>query len=184
MKNLIKTILTTIVLFVILLNTHQMVSQDYVYVKGTFDPSNAFGIMDNPRTAVESIGFDYDFEVGARHKFLGVYAFYGAFNEINYRNYGAGVDFYPEWFNDTFDLSIGIHNGIILRKGYNHNNAGTWGTFLAPGIRGTAIVWLFDFVGLTGTANLQHRADIGKLAIFEGAVGLILRKHNTNKRFR
>tara|TARA_R110000803_G_scaffold69058_3_gene131238 strand:+ start:2043 stop:2594 length:552 start_codon:yes stop_codon:yes gene_type:complete len=179
-----RNLLRLSIVIVLLLNTYSILAQDYVYVKATFDPSNAFGIMDNPRTKVESIGFDYDVEIGARHKWMGVYAFWGAFNEINYRNYGAGVDFYPDWFNKTFDLSMGIHTGVILRQGYGYNNEKVWGAYLAPGVRGVASWYFFKNLGITATANLQHRADIGKLAIFEGHIGLIFKRNNTNKRFR
>lgn len=169
----------------IMLNVSEGFAQDdYIYAKGTFDPSNAFGIIDNPRTKVESIGFDYDVEFGFRHLWLGGHAFFGAFPEINYKNYGAGIDFYPDWFNETFDLSVGIYSGVILRKGYGYNNEDVWGTFIAPGLRGITTVWIFDNVGLTATAQLQHRPDIGKLAIFDGHFGIIIRRHNSNKSFR
>ena len=69
--------------------------QDYAYVKGSFDPNQALLIIDNPRQKEDVRGLDYDIEVGVRDRKFGVYLFAGAFQEIEYQNYGYGVDFYP-----------------------------------------------------------------------------------------
>ncbi len=147
-------------------------TKDYVYFKATFDPNNAFGIIDNPRTVIESYGFDYDIELGARYKAVGAYIFYGSFQEINYFNYGAGVDVYFSIF-ENIDTSLGGNLGIIARKYGDH-----WGGHLAPALRAITTIWFIDNVGLTLTAQLQNRPDIDKLAIFEGNIGLIIKSNN------
>ncbi len=180
------TIIKGCIFIVIILNAIGMCAQkvpDYTYIKATLDPNNLFGIIDNPRTKVESYGLDYDIEIGARHKWGGVYAFYGAFPKINYQNFGAGFDVYINLFGEKVDTSLGVYNGMILRKYYGYNNEVKWGAYIAPAVRGVTTLWFFDNAGLTGTALLSHRPDIGFLAIFEGHIGIVYRRHNSNRRF-
>lgn len=169
MKNL-----TFILLFIVTLATAQKIDEyDYVYGSFTFDLNNAFGIIENPRTVEQTNGFDFDAEIGARWNHFGVYLFYGTFQEINYLNYGAGVDYYFHWFR-KIDMSIGIGNGMVLRKYYSHNNEPAWGSHMAPHIRAITTVWITKNVGVVFRAQLQNRPDIDKTAIFEGHLGIIL----------
>jgi len=144
-------------------------AKDYVYLKASFDPNNAFGITDNPRTEVQSTGFDYDIELGARYKTVGVYVFYGSFQEINYYNYGAGVDLYVNIFNKV-DTSLGANMGVIGRK-YGDD----WGASFAPAVRAITTIWIVDDLGIVLTAQGQNRPDINKNLIFEGSIGLMLK---------
>lgn len=181
---------------------------DYIYFKSTFDPNQAFGIIDNPRTNKESYGLDYDIELGARWKSVGVYMFYGSYQEIDYQNFGIGFDVYVNWLSNVkcevnlynpftgrkgtwfkiqgIDLSVGGNIGLIGRKHYGYKNRETWGFSIAPAIRGTATFWLSDGFGFNLTAQGQNRPDLGLIAIFEGHAGVVFRFHNKpiKSRFR
>lgn len=100
-------------------------SQDYFYVNGSIDPNNLWEFTDNPRTKNPTLGYDFDLEVGARDRSVGVYMFYGAFQEIDYQNYGWGVDYYVA-FSDVLEGSLGGNIGFVMRKG----SYGNWGAFL------------------------------------------------------
>lgn len=161
---------------------------DYLYLKATMDPNNAFGIIDNPRTKTESLGLDYDIEAGARWKNTSVYLFYGAFNAIEYKNYGFGVDFHFNWLRDqNIDMTLGaIPAAFVLRK-YGTEDDNSYKCSFAPAVRGTMTWWFTDLLGATGTAQLQNRPDIDKFAIFEGHLGLVIRFHRpryTTTRFK
>ena len=153
----------------LLLLTISLQAQDYVYGGFSVDPNQAIGIIDNPRTEVETLGFDWDLELGVRYHHFGVYAFYGAFQEINYQNYGAGADYFFNWF--VFDTSIGFNHGVILRKDGN----GNWGGVNASALRGQIIYWLGD-IGFGGVAQLQQRPDLPKqFSIVEGSIRIVIK---------
>lgn len=172
---------TKIAIFaVMLMMTFSAQSQsDFLYLKATFDPNNAFGIIDNPRTKTESFGLDYDIEAGARWNNTSVFLFYGAFNEIKYKNYGIGFDYHFNWLADhRIDVTLGaIPAAFVLRKYYGNGHDSSYKCSFAPAVRGTMTWWFTDQLGATGTAQLQNRPDIDKFAIFEGHLGLVIRFH-------
>mgnify|MGYP003113490620 CR=1 FL=1 len=156
-----KTLLT-------ILFTLPMLSQ--VYADFSVDPNQMLGIVDNPRTSTEIFGFDYDLEIGARDRKFSVYVFYGAFQEIDYQNYGAGVDYYIT-LSETLEGTVGIGNGVVMRK---QNDK--WGGYMSPAIRSVFIVNINRNIAITLKSQLQNRPDIGKLAIYEGSIGIRLKK--------
>ena len=63
-------------------------------------------------------GLDFDIEVGAIHQKAAVYAFYGAFPNAYYHNYGFGVDYYFNisqniYLSAPYDLIISIHSTCV-----------------------------------------------------------------------
>ena len=166
------------------------INDDFWYISGTFDPNQSFGWIDNPRTKTESFGFDYDVEAGVRYNHFGVYLTYGAFQEINYQNYAAGVDYYVNWIEDVeaflynpfngkrkqvihgISLSVGINYGVVMRADYE----GRWGAMNAGAIRAITTVWILEDVGIVFKLQGQQRPDLPELksgVILEGSWGII-----------
>lgn len=140
---------------------------DYMYLDFSFDGNGLFLIKDNPRMEVDIRTFDWDFEAGAREDNIGVYIFYGQANELNYKNYGAGVDYYLRKNPKGLDISAGIYYSEVIRQDYD-GNYGSFTSWLNPRIR--ANVWLNNF-GINLTVKGQGRYDIGK-TVWELAGGL------------
>lgn len=147
-----------------------LLAQDYQYATLSVDPNNLWGIVDNPRTKTQELGYDYDIEIGARDRKVGVYIFYGAFQEIEYQNYGAGGDYYVT-FSDAVEGSLGANIGFVLRKGHY----GNWGAFISPAVRANLTFWMGEYFGITLRSQLQNRPDIGLDAIYEGSFGITIR---------
>lgn len=162
---------------------------DYVYVAGSFDPNMAFGIKDNKNTLAPDRGFDWDLELGARDRHVGVYMFYGEFREFDYLNYGAGVDYYVQWLRDEaidlynpfngkylgqltdgIDLSIGLYTSFVLRQDGTDNYGSYWAKVSA---RGQIIIWNGN-VGLLLIGKLQDRPELNKFKL-EGSLGIIIK---------
>lgn len=101
--------------------TATSLAQDYAYARVTVDPNNLLGIVNNPRTQEQTNGLDFDIEVGARDRHVGVYVTYGRFENIGYQNYAAGVDYYVNWVPEL-DMSLGINYGVVLRKQEQYYN--------------------------------------------------------------
>jgi len=162
----------------------------YFYTNLSVDANMAFGLKDNSNTAAPDRGFDWDLEVGVRaDEIVGVYIFYGRFNEFDYQNYGAGVDVYIQPLRDfgidlhnpfngkrlfkVFDgieASIGAYYSAILRKDGNGNWAsGT--SWISP--KAQIIFWNGD-LGFTLSGKFQGRPELGK-RVFEGQFGLTLK---------
>lgn len=156
---------------------------DYIYLNASFDVNMAFGIKDNKDTAeFNDRGLDFDIEVGARDRHVGVYIFYGSFNPIDYQNYGAGVDYYVNWLRETkldlynpfngrratvihgIELSAGVAYGVIIRDG----------NFTFPGkhVRAVSTIWFGENLGLTLRFQLVEAGDLPKKKFRkEGSIG-------------
>ena len=141
--------------------------QDYVYFNGSFDLNMALGLKDNKDTAeFDDRGLDLDLELGARHKHVGVYIFYGMFDAIEYQNYGGGVDYYVYWFSDyNFDLSLGASYGVVIRD----NNF----TFGGSHVRAMTTFWITKNIGATAKFQLTQAGDLPNKAFRkEGSIGI------------
>lgn len=171
-------------------NTINAQFSDYAYVRFQLDPNNLFGIIDNPRTEVEILGFDFDFEIGARDRHIGVYLTYGRFEKQGYQNYAAGVDYYPYWFEnhsiyiynpisgvrskliEGFDLSVGINYGLVSRKYHNKFEPGyNWGGSGAMAMRGVIGIKFSKNISIINTLQYQQRPELKKF-VLEGAIGI------------
>ena len=159
---------------------------DYVYTNFSFDVNKAFGVKDNPRTVVDHRGLDFDIEIGARDRHVAVYAFYGQFNAMNYKNYGAGLDYYFQWLRNTkihlynpftgqksqiingIDFSLGNYYSVVLMK-----PSGSVSSYINP--RAITTIWISQNVAFT--AKLQYQTRVDK-KILEGAFGLTLTLDN------
>lgn len=147
---------------------------NYVYTELSFDANTAFGIKELERTAKKDRGFDWDLELGARDRHVGVYLFYGRYDRMNYQIYGVGTDYYIQWLSNTkvlffdgVDLTLGLYYSSVMRQDVDDN----WGAFqswVSPKIK--TIAWVGDF-SLSLQAKWQGRPDIGK-RIFEGSLGV------------
>jgi hypothetical protein len=174
MKNVILFLMMGMTSIMFSQNNRQRWSQKdpahYFYTNLSFDANMAFGIKDNTDTVKADRGFDWDAEIGVRSKHIGIYIFYGQFNEFNYQNYGSGFDYYFNWFRErNVDLSIGVAYSQIIREDFDGNH-GSFGWYHA---RGVATWWIFDDVGLTGRLQYQQRGDLkSKKGVIEGSIGI------------
>lgn len=144
---------------------------DYMYLDFSFDGNKLLNIWDNPRTEVDHLGLDWDFEAGARDKRVGVYIFGGMFVEADYMNYGLGADYYLFPNTQGLDLSLGVYYSQVLRQDSN----GTWGSFTAwVSPRGRLIYWINDMLGINLTTKGQRRPELGK-TVWELSGGLTIK---------
>lgn len=159
---------------------------DYVYFNGSFDVNMAFGLKDNADTAeFDDRGFDFDVEIGARDNHFGVFMFYGKFKEINYQNYGAGVDYYINKFRDAkilngVDLSIGVAYGVVIRQDYDNDPEKTKHGYNGNQLRVISTLWITNDIGLTLRFQLTEAGDLpNKTFRKEGSAGITI-KFNRN----
>ncbi len=150
-----------------LLFTVVATAQNYTYFNVSLDVNNAIGIKDNPRTNPQVNGLDFDLEVGARDRMVGIYINYGMFNEAKYQNYGAGLDLYLD-IVENLDTSIGVGYGAIMKQ----DIYGTWGAFTAANARVVTTINITKEVGVSLRLQLQQRPDIDVFAILEGSIGI------------
>lgn len=147
-----------------------------VYLDFSVDGNKLFQVFDNPRTEVDHKGIDFDFEVGARSRKIGVYLFYGRFDSADYQNYGAGVDYYFAK-GDWYDITAGIGLSRILRKEFTGVNFDRPVWFDYSGLfnyhaRITGTFWALPRFGISGRIQYQRRPDINVHGIIEGSVGI------------
>lgn len=149
---------------------------DYVYISGSFDINMAFGIKENEDTVKKDRGFDWDVELGAREEYIGVYLYYGRFDNFDYQNYGLGVDFYVENFRDVgflifdgIEFTFGAYYTSIGRK----QPSGSWGwatAWISPRVK--TILWTGDLAWELIT-KYQVRPELpNKDGVFEVSAGL------------
>lgn len=150
---------------------------DYWYLNGSFDVNKAFDLKDNKRTVDDKHGLDFDFEAGARDRHFGVFMFYGRFDEMGWQNYGAGVDYYVDWFRDyNIELSVGIAYGVIILEDDIRTKEKRRHSFNGNTIRGVMTYWITNNIGLTGRFQYLNRGDLpNKDGILEGSVGITLK---------
>lgn len=138
----------------------------YFYLDGSFDVNNAFDI---DKTTSEPKGFDFDVEAGYRKGLAAYYAYYGAYNKINYQNFGVGVDIYL-LETPKFDLSTGVNVGGITRTSFNDP------THFAYAIRLKPMYDISNVVGIYTKVQYQQRPDnLYVHGIFEVSAGLQFR---------
>ena len=134
------------------------------YVKVSFDPNQALLVVDNPRQKQDVRGLDYDAELGVRDGKFGVYVFGGAFQEIDYQNYGYGVDFYPNVI-PNLETSIGVGHGFLVRRFEDD-----WGAVMAFHFRAVATYFITDHIGIGGRLQYQQRPINSSFGIIEGHI--------------
>lgn len=159
-------------LHIFLLLNFAAYSQSDAYVDLSMDPNKLFQVIDNPRTKTNHTGLDFDFEIGARSRELGLYIFYGRFENATYQNYGAGLDWYLAK-GTRYDIAIGAAVSNVMRKQYfGINNNKHWGTYLGWSTRLKGVLWVFPQFGISGRFQYQRRPDINVHGILEGSIGL------------
>lgn len=158
-------------IFILLLVTATGNAQFYVDLG--IDPNKVFGIMDNPRTEEDHMGFDFDIEVGKLVDPLGVFVFYGRFQAAEYQNFGAGLCYYL-LRRRFYDIAVGSAASVILKKqaSTQSREGRQWNSFLSWDARLTGVVWIFPEVGLSAKLQYQRRPDIEIAGIIEGKVGI------------
>lgn len=168
---------TTLLIFLLSISAY---AQDYAYFKTGFDLNNAIGIIDNPRTQIEILGYDADFEIGARDRHVGVYITHGRFEAQDYQNYAAGVDYYVNWIKGL-DMSLGANYGVVLRRYdgfynplYESKPDPQWKGGTAIAFRGVMSTKIYKFIYGSATLQYQQRPELGKF-VLEGSVGIELR---------
>jgi len=90
------------------------------YISLSVDVNNLLEIKDNVRMKYQINGLDFDIEVGAIHQKAAVYAFYGAFPNAYYHNYGFGVDYYFNISQNIY-LYLGNQYHVVIRTGTHVN---------------------------------------------------------------
>ena len=132
------------------------------YVSGAFNVDNAFKYTDTK-------GLDFDVEVGVRSRSMAYYGFYGEYDEINYRNYGAGVDYFV-FERGNLDISLGVNAGgiDIIRP-----ISGRVVTYFAYAGRVKTIYNITNSIGVFAVGQFQQRYDrVDVEGIVEGMVGI------------
>ncbi len=143
------------------------------YASISADANKLFNIKDNSRTIVNHKGLDFDFEIGAIDKNVGVYLFYGAFPNAGYSNYGAGVDLVLNPLKSLY-LSLGNYYSKTMRHG-KYKYLGGAISYFNP--RGKISYFINDNIGLELISKFQQRWDIEK-RIFEGQIGIVYKLNN------
>jgi len=167
MKNLTLTLLLILPL--------SLAAQSDVYASFEFDPNKAFSIIDNPRTEMDHNGLDFDFEIGARGNKIGMYIFYGRFENANYQNYGVGLDYYLAK-GYRYDIGVGanIHN-IMRHQTIGNASNMAWATYLGWSVRSRYTYWILPKIGVSGVIQYTRRPDINVGGIVEGRVGVVVK---------
>ena len=148
----------------------------FVYADFSADPNKIFGVIDNPHTEVDHRGLDFDLEAGVVVDKIGAYIFYGRFENADYQNYGAGLD-YHFLGRSRVDLAVGAGLSRIVRKlpagaYYEREEWADVGSIANYHIRTTAVFWILEDLGLSGRFQYQKRDDVEVHGVFEGAVGI------------
>ena len=140
------------------------------YINLSFDVNKAFHLKDNSRTVSDVYGLDYDVEVGAKDGHFGVYMFYGRFENAGFKNYGAGVDYYVNMF-DNIDMSIGVAYSKVHERDFRDKWVGvSW-----YHIRAVTTIWFHKNIGLSLRIQYQDRNEVAKGYIIEAAAGISIR---------
>jgi len=137
------------------------------YVSGAFDVNNAFNFTNS---TVEPKGIDFDVELGVRSRKIAYYVFYGEYDEINYRNFGAGVDYFV-FERGNLDASLGVNvGGIDITRPIS----GRVVTYFAYAGRIKTIYNITNSIGVFAVGQFQNRYDREIKGIVEGMIGLQL----------
>lgn len=167
-----KTLINLLLLVPLLTLGQVFEDEDYKYFDFSFDANKAFKIKDNDRTVEDVYGLDFDLEAGLKVHWFGIYGFYGEFENGGFRNFGAGVDLYPNWFR-WVDMSLGFAWSKQEQKDFRdlYEPVGWW-AFRAV----TRIYFSPDSpFGLSLRFNLQDRNDTSDGMVGEGAIGVTFR---------
>lgn len=140
------------------------------YLNFSFDANKLFDLKDNTRTVSDVYGLDYDIELGARDRHIGVYIFYGTFKNAGFVNYGAGVDYYVNIF-ENIDTSIGGAYSVIKEKDFRNDYVGVGWYHL----RAVTTIWILPHFGISLRGQFQERNDISKGYVLEGSLGVSIR---------
>ena len=147
------------------------------YVSLSVDANNLLEIRDNGRMKYQINGLDFDIEVGTIRQKTAVYAFYGAFPNAYYQNYGLGVDYYFNISQNTH-LYLGNQYHTVIRTG-THNNGIPFkykrrritDSYINPRVKlSLDTKWITTDLII----KLIERNDIS-VRVFEGSVGLTMK---------
>ena len=144
------------------------------YISLSVDANNLLEIRDNSRMKYQINGLDFDIDIGSIRQTTAVYAFYGAFPNAYYQNYGIGVDYY---FNISQNIYVYLGNQYhaVIRTGTHHdgvavkyNHRKITDSYVNPRVKlSLETKWItIDLI-----SKLIQRNDIG-VRVFEGTVGL------------
>ena len=166
-------IITIVLLLFISLNSYSQPCNT-PYISLSVDANNLLEIRDNDRMKYQINGLDFDIEVGTIHQKTAVYAFYGAFPNAYYQNYGIGIDYYFNILQNVY-LYLGNQYHVVIRTG-THNNGIPFkyksrritDSYINPRAK---ISLDTKWITIDLIVKLIERNDID-VRVFEGSVGL------------
>ena len=162
-----------LVLFLFSLNSYSQPLKT-PYISFSVDANNLLEIKDNGRMKYQINGLDFDIEGGAIRQKTAVYAFYGAFSNAYYYNYGFGLDYYFNISQNIY-LYLGNQYHVVIRTGthrdgipvkYEHSR--TTDSYINPRVK---LSLNTKWITIDLISKLIERNDIG-IRVFEGSVGL------------
>ena len=119
-------------------------------------------------------GLDFDIDIGSIRQTTAVYAFYGAFPNAYYQNYGVGVDYY---FNISQNIYVYLGNQyhVVIRTGTHNNGIAVkykrrriTHSYINPRVKFSLEI---QWIAIDLIIKLIERNDIN-VHVFEGSVGL------------
>ena len=166
-------IITIALLLLISLNSYSQPLKT-PYISFSVDANNLLEIQDNSRMKYQINGLDFDIDVGTIRQKTAVYAFYGAFPNAYYHNYGFGVDYYFNIVQNVY-LYLGNQYHVVIRTGTHNNGIAVkykrrriTDSYINPRAKlSLETKWItIDLI-----IKLIDRNDIG-VRVFEGSAGL------------
>jgi|TARA_B110000908_G_scaffold143977_1_gene173266 hypothetical protein len=169
-------IITIALLLLISLNSYSQPHKT-PYISISVDANNLLEIKDNGRMKYQINGLDFDIEIGTIREKTTVYAFYGAFPNAYYQNYGVGIDYYFNILKNVY-LYLGNQYHTVIRTG-THNNGIAFkykrrritDSYINPRAK---ISLDTKWITIDLIVKLIERNDID-VRVFEGSVGLTKR---------
>lgn len=144
------------------------------YISLSVDANNLLEIQDNSRMKYQINGLDFDIDIGSLHQKSAVYAFYGAFPNAYYQNYGVGVDYYFIISQNIY-VYLGNQYHVVIRTGTHNNGIAVkykrrriTDSYINPRAK---LSLETKWIAIDLIIKLIERNDIN-VRVFEGSVGL------------
>lgn len=173
-----KTIITSLLLLITITTTAQYkftTGRDinYFYATASTQPLTLFMDTHDEYNNKDVQGLALDLEVGVRYKSIGASISAGYFDNLNFSNYSANVDYYIP-INRTLETSIGVGYGLVLTRyktGMNLDRRG-WSGPDSYNIRGQFLINITDNFTITTGGRFRHRLDLAQYGSFELLTGI------------